>query len=86
MYGYTLGLAALGEGEQYEAADKLQQAWNLALRQRIHNPTVFPMAGDLAEVWHALENWTAVHKSSPGWRSEAKPRGCPTRAPSLAVR
>jgi hypothetical protein len=49
MYGYTLGLAALGEGEQYEAADKLQQAWNLALRQRIHNPTVFPMAGDLAE-------------------------------------
>ena len=49
MYGYSLGLAALGEGELYDAADRLQQAWDLAFRQGINNPNVFPMAGDLAE-------------------------------------
>jgi DNA-binding CsgD family transcriptional regulator len=49
VYGYSLGLAALGEGELSEAADRLQQAWDLALRQGISNPNVFPIAGDLAE-------------------------------------
>jgi DNA-binding CsgD family transcriptional regulator len=49
MYSYSLGLAALGEGELYGAADRLQQAWELALRQGIDNPNVFPIAGDLAE-------------------------------------
>ena len=49
VYGYSLGLAALGDGGLYEAADKLQQAWDLALRQGINNPNVFPLAGDLAE-------------------------------------
>jgi DNA-binding CsgD family transcriptional regulator len=49
VYGYSLGLAALGEGELDKAADRLQQAWDLALRQGIKNPNVFPIAGDLAE-------------------------------------
>jgi DNA-binding CsgD family transcriptional regulator len=49
VYSYSLGLAALGEGELYEAADRLQQAWDLALRQGINNPNVLPIAGDLAE-------------------------------------
>jgi DNA-binding CsgD family transcriptional regulator len=49
VYGYSLGLAALGDGELYEAADRLQQAWDLAMRQGINNPNVFPIAGDLAE-------------------------------------
>ena len=49
MYGCSLGLAALGAGELYDAAERLQNAWELALRQGIHNPNVFPIAGDLAE-------------------------------------
>jgi DNA-binding CsgD family transcriptional regulator len=49
IYGYSLGLAALGAGELYDAADRLQQSWDLALRQGINNPNVFPIAGDLAE-------------------------------------
>jgi DNA-binding CsgD family transcriptional regulator len=49
VYGYSLGLAALGEGGLCEAADRLEQAWDLALRQGINNPNVFPIAGDLAE-------------------------------------
>jgi DNA-binding CsgD family transcriptional regulator len=49
VYGYSLGLAALGGGELYEAADRLQLAWDLASRQGINNPNVFPIAGDLAE-------------------------------------
>jgi DNA-binding CsgD family transcriptional regulator len=49
IYDYSLGLAALGTGELYDAADRLQQAWDLALRQGINNPNVFPIAGDLAE-------------------------------------
>jgi DNA-binding CsgD family transcriptional regulator len=49
IYGYSLGLAALGAGELYEAAGRLQQAWEVASRQGINNPDVFPIAGDLAE-------------------------------------
>ena len=49
VYGYSLGLAALGAGELSDAAEKLQQAWDLAFRQGINNPNVFPIAGDLAE-------------------------------------
>jgi DNA-binding CsgD family transcriptional regulator len=49
IYGYSLGLAALGAGELYEAAGRLQQAWEVASRQGINNPNVFPIAGDLAE-------------------------------------
>jgi DNA-binding CsgD family transcriptional regulator len=49
IYGYSLGLAALGAGELYEAAGTLQHAWEAALRQGINNPNVFPIAGDLAE-------------------------------------
>ena len=49
IYGYSLGLAALGAGELSDAAERLQQAWDLALRQGINNPNVFPIAGDLAE-------------------------------------
>jgi DNA-binding CsgD family transcriptional regulator len=49
IYGYSLGLAALGAGELYDAAERLQEAWELALRQGINNPNVFPIAGDLAE-------------------------------------
>jgi DNA-binding CsgD family transcriptional regulator len=49
IYGYSLGLAALGASELYDAADILQPAWDLAARQGINNPNVFPIAGDLAE-------------------------------------
>jgi DNA-binding CsgD family transcriptional regulator len=49
IYSCSLGLAALGAGELYDAADRLQQAWATALRQGINNPNVFPIAGDLAE-------------------------------------
>ena len=50
MYSYAaLGLAALSAGELSDAAEKLQQAWDLALRQGMNNPNVFPIAGDLAE-------------------------------------
>jgi DNA-binding CsgD family transcriptional regulator len=49
VYGYSLGLTALGDCELYDAADRLQQAWGLALRLGINNPNVFPIAGDLAE-------------------------------------
>jgi DNA-binding CsgD family transcriptional regulator len=49
IYGYSLGLAALGAGELFDAAERLQQAWQLALRQGVENPNVFPIAGDLAE-------------------------------------
>jgi DNA-binding NarL/FixJ family response regulator len=50
VYGYAaLGLSALGAGEPSDAAENLQQAWDLALRQGINNPNVFPIAGDLAE-------------------------------------
>jgi DNA-binding CsgD family transcriptional regulator len=45
----ALGLSALGAGELSDAAEKLQQAWDLALRQGVNNPNVFPIAGDLAE-------------------------------------
>jgi DNA-binding CsgD family transcriptional regulator len=49
IYGYSLGLAALGAGDPTDAAENLQQAWDLALHQGIDNPNVFPIAGDLAE-------------------------------------
>jgi ATP/maltotriose-dependent transcriptional regulator MalT len=49
IYGYSLGLAALGAGEPYDAGERLQQAWDLALGQGINNPNVIPIAGDLAE-------------------------------------
>jgi len=49
IYSYSVGLAALGAGQLYDAADRLQEAWELALRQGIDNPNVFPIAGDLAE-------------------------------------
>jgi DNA-binding CsgD family transcriptional regulator len=49
IYSYSLGLAALGAGELYDAADRLQRAWATALRQGIDNPNVFPIGGDLAE-------------------------------------
>jgi DNA-binding CsgD family transcriptional regulator/tetratricopeptide (TPR) repeat protein len=45
----ALGLSALSAGELSEAAEKLQHAWDLALRQGINNPNVFPISGDLAE-------------------------------------
>jgi hypothetical protein len=45
----ALGLSAPGAGELSDAAEKLQQAWDLALRQGVNNPNVFPIAGDLAE-------------------------------------
>jgi DNA-binding CsgD family transcriptional regulator len=45
----ALGLSALGAGELAAAAVNLQKAWDLALRQGINNPNVFPVAGDLAE-------------------------------------
>ncbi len=46
----ALGLSALSMGELSDAAEKLQYAWDLALRQGINNPNVFPIAGDLVEV------------------------------------
>jgi DNA-binding CsgD family transcriptional regulator len=49
IYGYSLGLAALGAGELFDAGKRLQQAWELALRRGVKNPNVFPIAGDLAE-------------------------------------
>jgi DNA-binding CsgD family transcriptional regulator len=49
IYGYSRGLAALGAGELSDACDSLQEAWDLASRQGIDNPNVFPIAGDLAE-------------------------------------
>jgi DNA-binding CsgD family transcriptional regulator len=49
IYGYSLGLAALGAGELFDAGERLQQAWKLALRRGVQNPNVFPIAGDLAE-------------------------------------
>jgi DNA-binding CsgD family transcriptional regulator len=49
IYGYSLGLAALGAGDLFDASNRLRQAWDLALRQGINNPNVFPIAGDLAE-------------------------------------
>jgi DNA-binding CsgD family transcriptional regulator len=49
VYNYSLGLAALGAGELYDAGERLQQAKELALHQGINNPNVFPIAGDLAE-------------------------------------
>ncbi len=49
IYGYSLGLAALGAGELSDASDSLQQAWDVASRQGIDNPNVFPIGGDLAE-------------------------------------
>jgi DNA-binding CsgD family transcriptional regulator len=45
----ALGLSALGAGELSDAAGRLQQAWDVVLRQGINNPNVFPVAGDLAE-------------------------------------
>jgi DNA-binding CsgD family transcriptional regulator len=49
IYGYSLGLAALGAGELSDAGKRLQEAWEIALRRGIKNPNVFPIAGDLAE-------------------------------------
>ena len=50
LYAHAaLGLSALSAGELSEAAEKLQHAWDLALRQGINNPNVFPISGDLAE-------------------------------------
>jgi len=50
VYGHAaLGLSALGAGELPDAAENLQRAWDLALRQGINNPNVVPIAGDLAE-------------------------------------
>ncbi|HZA32820.1 MAG TPA: ATP-binding protein, partial [Propionibacteriaceae bacterium] len=45
----ALGLSALGAGELSDAAGRLQRSWDLALRQGLNNPNVFPAAGDLAE-------------------------------------
>ena len=55
VYGYSMGLAALGAGELHDAVEKLQHAADLALGQGMKNPkgmknpNVFPLAGDLAE-------------------------------------
>jgi DNA-binding CsgD family transcriptional regulator len=49
IYGYSLGLAALGAGELSDAGKRLQEAWEIALRRGVKNPNVFPIAGDLAE-------------------------------------
>jgi DNA-binding CsgD family transcriptional regulator len=50
VYGSAaLGLSALSAGELGDAAEKLQRAWGLALRQGTNNPNVYPIAGDLAE-------------------------------------
>jgi DNA-binding CsgD family transcriptional regulator len=53
----ALGLSALGAGELSDAAEKLQHAWDLALRQGINNPNVFPIAGDLAEALARAEEF-----------------------------
>jgi DNA-binding CsgD family transcriptional regulator len=57
IYGYSLGLAALSAGELSVAADRLQHAWDLALRQGIDNPNVFPIAGDFAETLARAEEF-----------------------------
>jgi len=50
IYSYAvLGLSALGAGELTDATENLQWAWDLARDQEIDNPSVFPIAGDLAE-------------------------------------
>jgi DNA-binding CsgD family transcriptional regulator len=58
VYGCAaLGLSALSAGELSDAAEKLQRAWDLALRQGINNPNVFPIAGDLAEALARAEEF-----------------------------
>jgi DNA-binding CsgD family transcriptional regulator len=49
IYGYSLGLAALGARELYDAGERLQQAWEPTSHQGTNNPNVLPIAGDLAE-------------------------------------
>jgi len=44
-----LGLAALSAGDLATAIDNLERAWELSCRERVGNPNVVPMAGDLVE-------------------------------------
>ena len=88
VYSYAaLGLAALSAGELSDAAEKLQQAWDLALRQGINNPNVFPIAGDLAEALARAEEKRPLYtdsqlagRASPGNRIGLPPRSRSCRA------
>jgi DNA-binding CsgD family transcriptional regulator len=92
VYGHSLGLAALGAGKLDEAADKLQQAYDQALRQGICNPNVFPIAGDLAEALaragepdHCTQilNWLNERAQATGL---AYPRAAAHRAQGILAR
>jgi DNA-binding CsgD family transcriptional regulator len=70
IYGYSLGLAALGAGELFGAAERLEQAWDLSLRQGINNPNVFPIAGDFAEALARAGEQSDRSKEILNWLDE----------------
>jgi hypothetical protein len=59
-------------GRALRRGERLQQAWELALRRGVKNPNVFPIAGDLAEALARTGKAERCDEISTGWTSEPR--------------